>query len=57
MDLSDYLSYRLLPTGNVIVFSKDEAIVMQGTVKEVSDRLDYMIAHFKEFGLTKNDPA
>lgn len=54
MTFDNYLNYYQLPSGNLIVYSKDEVIIMTGTVKEVSDRLDYIIRRFREYGL---DPA
>lgn len=54
MTFNNYLDYYRLPSGNLLVYSKDEVIIMSGTVKEVSSRLDYILRRFREYGL---DPA
>lgn len=52
MALENFLQYYKLPSGNVIVYSQDEVVVISGSVREVAERLRYLLNRLRQRGLS-----
>ena len=50
MDLNGFLNYYTLPSGNVLVYSQNEVVVITGTKAEVAGTLRYILQRLKTRG-------
>lgn len=47
MELNGFLKYFVLPSGNVIVYSQNEVVVISGSKSEVAETLQYILERLR----------